>query len=437
MWSIVMYLFKNLHCIIRNYSSYYKQVVAKQLNDVLATKLELKPWIILIVWLLFITLSFSWNLYQVYDTQKKLALETARSFFQQILITRTWNALHNGVYVPVTPETPPNPYLKTDDRDIIVSDQLTLTKINPAYMTRQLSEIANKKNGIQFHITSLKPLRPDNAPTDWEAGMLREFEQGVTEKGEFISRQGHWYYRYMAPLTTEKPCLTCHADQGYQIGDIRGGISVTLAHIEPVSWLPVTLTHITIGLLGGIAVVALGILLQRSHDKLRHQALIDALTQIPNRRYFSDRLPEEWRRAQRYGWSIVVILCDIDYFKRYNDSLGHQAGDQCLTQVAQTIHAHLRRGGDFCARYGGEEFVIVLVNSTTEHAMQRAETIRAAVANLNLHHPQAPLNKVTMSLGVAINETRSNCIHHEQLIKYADEALYRAKQRGRNCVELY
>jgi hypothetical protein len=138
--------------------------------------------------------------------------ESARAYFQQIVITRAWNSQHGGVYVAITEKTPPNPYLKDADRDIVTKEGRRLTKLNPAYMTRQ--------------ITSLKPLNPRNKPTDWEARALGSFERGEGEASEIITVDGREYFGYMAPLMVERSCLRCHQEQGYSVGDIRGGIGV-------------------------------------------------------------------------------------------------------------------------------------------------------------------------------------------------------------------
>lgn len=179
-------------------------------------------------------------------------MQTSRAFFQLIVITRSWNAGHGGVYVLITEETQPNPYLDDPQRDLTTVQGLALTKINPAFMTRQISEIAAREDGVQFHITSLKPLRPANSPTEWEAQSLHSFEQGSSELGEFFDNDQHPSFRYMAPLFVTQPCLKCHASQGYKLGDLRGGISVTLPEFQ---------IHIHASLFYGYGLAAIGGLL--------------------------------------------------------------------------------------------------------------------------------------------------------------------------------
>ncbi len=181
----------------------------------------------LIAWSIILIASFGWNYYLVVSNNNELVINKSRAFFEQILVTRLWNATHGGVYVPVTDSTQPNPYLNDSLRDLVTTNGIRLTKINPAFMTRQIAEINKAKNDLQFHITSTNPIRPANRADHWEADALRMFEAGAPENIELIASKTLPRYRYMAPLITQKSCLRCHAIQGYQTGDIRGGISIS------------------------------------------------------------------------------------------------------------------------------------------------------------------------------------------------------------------
>ena len=194
-----------------------------------------------------------------------LARQEARAFFQQVLITRDWNASHGGVYVFVTPDTPPNPYLDGPDRDLRTDDGRTLTKINPAYMTRQIFELADQRQ-VQFHITSLRPVSPANACDHWERQALSSFEAGREERAEFTSEPGAGpVFRYMAPLRVERPCLACHAAQGYREGDLRGGISVSIpaAGLMDIQRRHDRNTLIALGLIWGIGLAGVTLGYQR------------------------------------------------------------------------------------------------------------------------------------------------------------------------------
>ncbi len=157
------------------------------------------------------------------------ALSIARAGFEKDIAFRRWAAKHGGVYVPVTEETPPNPYLEIPEREIRTPSGQLLTRMNPAYMSRQLYENSRSSAGSPHgHITSLNPIRPENAPDPWERKALESFEKGGSEFSGFQTLSGAKYFRYMHALNTEKPCLKCHAAQGYREGDIRGGISVSV-----------------------------------------------------------------------------------------------------------------------------------------------------------------------------------------------------------------
>ena len=182
-----------------------------------------------LVWSAVLLGLYSWNVRIETQQTSENALHEARAFFEEIVTTRYWNALHGGVYVPISEKTVPNPYLDIPDRDITTTEGRRLTKINPAYMTRQIGEIAAERNQVKFHITSRNPIRPANAPYPWEAAALDTFKEGTPEYAEFVQPAGgETVFRYMAPLWVEGPCLKCHAKQGYRAGDLRGGISVSI-----------------------------------------------------------------------------------------------------------------------------------------------------------------------------------------------------------------
>ena len=160
----------------------------------------------------------------------------------------------------------------------------------------------------------------------------------------------------------------------------------------------------------------------------------DGLTGLANRRCFDETLDSESRRCKREGQLLALLLIDVDHFKRFNDTFGHLAGDDCLKRVAKTLATVVQRGGDLVARYGGEEFAVIMPNQTSEGALVVGERIRAAVEQLNIsgvHRSEA--NYITVSVGAAISTcTEVGCTL--SLITAADEAMYQAKTSGRNCV---
>ncbi|NQU26999.1 MAG: DUF3365 domain-containing protein [Candidatus Marinimicrobia bacterium] len=186
------------------------------------------------IWTVVILLALGWSLLSEYDGTVEIAHIQANLSFEKDLVYRRWSANHGGTYVPVTEQTPPNPYLShVKNRDVTTTTDQELTLVNPAYMTRQVHELGKEQYGHLGHITSLNPIRPKNAADDWETKALQSFEQGVTEVGELAKVGGTDYFRLMRPMITEAPCLKCHAHQGYKEGDLRGGISISIP-MEPL-----------------------------------------------------------------------------------------------------------------------------------------------------------------------------------------------------------
>ncbi len=174
--------------------------------------------------------------------------------------------------------------------------------------------------------------------------------------------------------------------------------------------------------------------LEHSNHMLQLISSQDGLTGIANRRYFDQFLSNEWRRAIRNGSSVSLIMIDIDFFKAYNDFYGHLEGDECLKRVAQEIQKTLKRSSDIAARYGGEEFAAVLPGTDLKGAAKIAELIQENIISLNIKHEKSSvMDCVTVSLGVA-SEIPAIDSSHEELIKKADSALYKAKQWGRNRI---
>ena len=185
--------------------------------------------LILVSWTAALALVFMWQIWQVQEQSVASLRIQAAGSFQKDVVYRRWAANHGGIYAPVTEDTPPNPYLaQVPERDITTPSGRKLTLVNPAYMTRQVHELGLREYGQRGHITSLKPLRPENAPDPWEAKALRSFEEGASEVAEITEIEGTEYLRYMRPLFTEAGCLKCHEAQGYKEGDLRGGISVAV-----------------------------------------------------------------------------------------------------------------------------------------------------------------------------------------------------------------
>ncbi|WP_426191700.1 diguanylate cyclase [Massilia sp. DWR3-1-1] len=167
------------------------------------------------------------------------------------------------------------------------------------------------------------------------------------------------------------------------------------------------------------------------NEQLAALSRTDALTSIANRRHFDDVLEQELQRAIRAGLPLALLMIDVDFFKSYNDHYGHQQGDDCLCQVAALLHAHARRASDLAARYGGEEFTLIAAATDGATAFALAEAIRAAIAALQMPHQGSPTGVLTVSIG-AVSLLPTAATSAAQLLSLADQAMYRAKEQGRN-----
>jgi diguanylate cyclase (GGDEF)-like protein len=171
-----------------------------------------------------------------------------------------------------------------------------------------------------------------------------------------------------------------------------------------------------------------------ANRKLEKLATIDKLTQLANRSLFDETLANEWSRMQREKNSLGLILCDIDYFKKYNDAYGHLAGDKCLQKVAAALGKQVRRTTDLVARYGGEEFAVIMPNTSLEGAKEIAEHIQGEIRAMKLPHTDSEISDIlSLSLGVAATIPVADS-HPESLVASADQALYRAKKGGRDRI---
>ena len=227
----------------------------------------------------------------------------------------------------------------------------------------------------------------------------------------------------LSPITKDIPVIfiTGREDsEDEERGLLLGAIDYVLKPIRPAIIMARVRNHLELKYL---------------RDRLKEQTLVDGLTGLPNRRRFDEQLKAEWNRAQRHGKPLSILMIDIDFFKKYNDTYGHLGGDDCLRSVAQALLGQAKRGTDLMARWGGEEFSCLLPETTADQAAAIAEGMRKAVQDLRIPHSDS-----TVSPHVSISIGLSSCVPSEGhtipgLTKAADEALYKAKQQGRNRVE--
>jgi two-component system NtrC family sensor kinase len=261
--------------IATNHPSMHRQPIKSLLQQI--DHRLLRAWILpLLAWTLIVGISLALLTQSAERTARTIARTQGSDVFRMIEATRVWNAKHGGVLVTRDEWTPANPYLVVPERDPVTPSGRQLTTLNPAYMTRQLAEVIEKEADIRIHITSLKPINPGNGPDAWEQAALQAFEgEDSEERSEFVEHGGQVLSRYMAPLITKPPCLKCHREQGYEVGDIRGGISVTqdagpLLEAMQSQVRGHFLTHGVVWLLGVAAMLTFALYRDRKEKELEH-----------------------------------------------------------------------------------------------------------------------------------------------------------------------
>ncbi len=381
------------------------------------------------------------------NNQKAIEAELeskARALVESIILMRKWNAMYGGVFVEKTPGMPSSPYLKNPDIETLTGK--AYTKKNPSLMTREISEIADKEGAFKFRITSLTPINSNNAPDEFERKALESFNQGNKEAVTKETVNNATYYHYMSPLVTESSCLVCHGAQGYRVGEVRGGISVVFnidkaeRAIRVNQWVIIGLSILT-AVTFTVATHRITIVLHRklatAEAQLKEMETTDELTKLKNRRFILATLSEELVHAARYHRPLSCIIFDVDHLKRVNDTYGHDAGDAVLKTISDTAQANCRQH-DTLGRYGGEEFLMVLPETDIKAAENIAECVRRQIEKQQIAAPAQPLISVTASFGVACyfprGEDGDTGLH--RLIKYADNAMCRAKEGGCNRVEV-
>jgi len=389
--------------------------------------------LLLVFWTLFLGYMFQRETTLSENRLRDIALSQARALFHQVVDMRDWNARHGGVYVPVTAETPPNPWLDVPYRDETTLSGRHLTLMNPAYMTRQIAELTRERRGIRLHLTSRTPLRPENKPAPWEDEALKAFERGEVEQVDFArGDSGHETFRYMAPLPVEESCLPCHAKQGYAVGQVRGGISVTypsdlLASSRGAFRRNVVLASVVLWLLGAGLITAVTAAYHQKMlmvARLRELALVDELTGLHNRRGFRMLAEKQLQIAQRTGNPDLLLFIDLDRMKHINDEMGHEAGDAALRRTAAVLHAAFRTS-DILARLGGDEFVVLCPNTGPETAPALLVELERHVGNANA--ADAAHWRLALSAGWAAFDPRQP-VTLDELIRKADASMYATKQ---------
>ncbi|MGK7901194.1 MAG: diguanylate cyclase [Hormoscilla sp.] len=312
---------------------------------------------------------------------------------------------------------------------LIVDDERTMRMLLRRAMEKEGYRVAEAVNGEQG-IELYKSLKPKIVLLDAIMPVLDGFAccEKMMTRSTSERMQDHWQ-------ADRTPILIITALEDPESVDRAYAAGAADYVTKPIHW-PVLRQRVR----RLIQQVELFEQLEAANQQLQRLASLDGLTQLANRRCFDRVLEREWHREIRESWGarepafVSLIMCDVDHFKLYNDTYGHQAGDACLQQVARALQAAARRASDLVARYGGEEFALILPNTDASGAIHVAEEIRSHVKKCAIAHSSSPVSPyVTLSLGVATITPKSDT-EPATLIAAADRALYQAKATGRDRV---
>ncbi|HDQ13503.1 MAG TPA: DUF3365 domain-containing protein [Sediminispirochaeta sp.] len=372
------------------------------------------------------------------DKANRLLAETAASaFLQQMTMTRSWSASHGGVYVPLTEETPPNPYLRVPERDITSLEGRRFTLVNPANMTREIFDLFNETEGITGKIKSLKPLNPNNAPDDWEEEILRGFEQGIEEASKVVDIEGSQLLRFMVPLETERACLRCHADQGYQVGDIRGGLSLQMPYQtyaeSAVGTYGLFLTALLmLGLLGYLGLYASWFATKRLIDNLyANNALLEESSQK------NELFRREADHRIKNNLSLIQALINLQILENEEKSPGEEEvlnnqllGIRRRIEVIASLHNDLHLMSSQTQQVGIKPFLSRIVKNTLHHFFHEEISYREDIDDLTA----APSDAV--NYGMILSEMLLNALKHGSLTEADEDLVVSFKENSTGGIEL-
>jgi diguanylate cyclase (GGDEF)-like protein len=396
----------------------------------------------LLLWTGAVAGSLWWNIH----TLQQKSLDLAKTAALSDMAFGIWAAAHGGIYVSPNGDSPPNFHpTGVPNRDVVTTEGKRLTSIDPTYLQHQVIGENPLLLGANGRITSLQLANPVNQPDEWEKVALESFRQGAKEATTVADVDGKPHFRVIHPLVMGKDCLKCHATTGVNLGEVRGGISVSIP-LEPIYTASrpqvrnITLFHGAAWLLGMAFVWFVALVNERGSagrertEQAEELAGRDGLTGLYNHNKFYSLLKDEIVRTQRYNHLVSLLMLDIDHFKRVNDTHGHQAGDAILKGLSDLLLEQARTIDRVC-RYGGEEITVILPETDGPVAMNIAERLRGAVVRKLFEIGGGKTTGITVSIGVATCPQQA--ISAEELVKAADIALYAAKQGGRNQTRRY
>ncbi|PLX81439.1 MAG: hypothetical protein C0616_03830 [Desulfuromonas sp.] len=377
----------------------------------------------------------------------------ARTLLERDLLYRHWGTSKGGIYVRVNQNNRPNPHLEfLPQRDLVLADGETLTLVTPSSLTQQAFELSNHAGKTLSKITSLRVMNPANRPDRWELAAIRQFKQGVTEVSGVDSIDNRSYVRTMRPFIAEKRCVGCHADQGYDIGDIQGGMSVSIP-LEPVLNAARKNNQLIVAMIfflwaSGIfgitwqfnrlkhqteLVVEQEMLRDLAENSLHYMSNFDRRTNLPNRFLFENRFQVVLREAEEHNYRAAVVALETRNFRRIKGTNGESGADlylkACAERLAERLHSD-----DIIARLDENRLVFSLLEGEDQlgitkvlHEINDALSMPLALGR-DTTYPVA-----CMGVSLYPDDSRDS----SELLHMAVAALDRSLARGGNGFEMY
>lgn len=399
-----------------------------------------------LIWTFLAVAGLYWNYRKEERATVEMAKVQARALAEKMVVYRHWNARHGGVYVEADAQTPPNPYLADlPERDVVTPSGRLLTMVNPAYMLREVFQLEASLLGLSGRITSTRPINPANTADTWEQAALLRLADGDTEVAAVLDGEAGDFLRYMLPLRTEAECLPCHAHQGYEIGNLRGGLSVSVA-IDPLREVRRPQLWLALFGIGFFWLLGLGIILiggrrldlqarhrNRAEARVRFLDHHDHLTLLPNKSAFLAELEQEIVRSRRVESGFALLLIDIDGFKKINQALGHGRGDTLLRQLGEELRLKVGERG-LVGHFGAGAFPVLLPRTAS-----LSETGHLARELIESFHAPFMVDgqEIFISCGCGITFYPSDGEEGADLLQNAASALQAAKSRGRGQIGYY
>jgi len=416
-----------------------------ELIDNKASMTKMTSLIAIVILALLITVSLTWNLFLVSDKTYSQVYSLADAALQKDMSYRKFVSSVGGVYINKERGIPPNMHLShLKNKEITTPNGEHLSLVNSTYFMRLVyNNDEENQHSIQSHVSGKYPLNKKNTANEWEKKAFQQFQAGKKEYSVIQTSNGKSHFQLIRPRFAESKCLGCHNNHDYKIGDVMGGVSVSIDYDRFQQQATI---HSTVLIFGHILFAVLGLLairiyfnnLSQKEISLKLSSNYDSLTKLPNREQFTSLLDKSIAESKQSGKHGAVILIDLDRFKNINDSLGHLVGDELIKQLAARMYKTIGRDG-IIARLGGDEFVILLpeLNKDFDIATTTAESYSRRLKTNMMEAFTVENNQlfVTLSMGIVLfpeqGESKSD------ILKYADSAMYLAKNKGRNTYQLF